>query len=312
MKKKYILFPLFSLCMLSISAENTDSLYAKGMLAPGTKAPDFTIKTPNGQSFTLSSQRGRYVVIDFWASWCKDCRKIQPTMDKLSYTYNADTVVFVGVSFDTDKEVLTKYLTDNYKDFIIQVSELKKWKETKISKQYGINWIPSLYLIDPAGKVVMATTDVDKLAKELKTIDKSQVTAKKQDIEKLSQLMGITFPKYEGGVDKLLKYLSTNLKYPIFCEKKGVEGRALVKFIVGKDGFLDSIHVEKTEIKKIPNTDGKVLKDDERIAIEQQSTTLFKNEAIRVVSSMKKWNPGYRYGRPVGVWFTLPVSFRLR
>jgi thiol-disulfide isomerase/thioredoxin len=312
MKKAFFLCLVMLQMTLSISAQNLDSLYSKDLLKAGTEAPDFTLKTPNGPSFTLSSQRGHYIVIEFWASWCKDCRKIKPMMNKISCSYSPDSVVFVGVSFDNDKEVWTKYLTSNYKDFIIHVSELKPWKETEVSKQYGIKWIPTFYLIDPNGKVVTATTDVNKLAIALKNIDKSLITSKTQNHKDYYNLLGIVLPQYHGGTHALMKFLSANLKYPKLCEKCGAEGKVLVKFTVDVTGKLDSIHVIKTKLKDIPNLHGKVLTDEERLHYEQQSQTLFNTEALRVVNSMGNWIPGTRYGHPVKSFFTLPISFKLR
>ena len=65
------------------AAQDADSLYAKGLLQPGTEAPDFTLPSPDGSRHSLSSLRGSYVVLDFWASWCPDCRKDIPEMKRL-------------------------------------------------------------------------------------------------------------------------------------------------------------------------------------------------------------------------------------
>ncbi len=312
MKRLFLLSIMMLQLALCVSAEDLDSLYSKDLLKPGTEAPNFKLKTPEDKIFELSSQRGRYVVIDFWATWCKDCRQLKPEMDKLSCLYNPDSVAFVGVSFDTDKEVWAKYISENEKDFAIQVSELKKWKETTISKLYGINWIPSMYLIDPSGKVALATTDINKLKNALQNIDKSQITKEKQNWDKYFDLLGIKMPQYKGGSKELIKFLSSNLQYPKFCQKNGVEAKVLVKFRVGKDGHLDSLRIAKTEIKNIPNLKGKVLSSEERDQISQQCKTLFDNEALRVCGLMPAWTPGTRYDRPVNIAFTLPVSYRLK
>jgi thiol-disulfide isomerase/thioredoxin len=312
MKRTFILFLLLTQMVLSISAQNADSLYSKSFLAPGTEAPDFTLMTPTGRSFELSSQRGRYVVIDFWASWCGDCRKIKPKMDFLSNAYSIDSVVFVGVSYDTDNEIWKNYVQSDNKDFIIHVSELKKWEETETSQQYGIKWIPTMYLIDPEGKVVMATTDVEKLAKALKNIDKSKITSEKQNREEIFNLMDITFPKYKGGKSALVKYLSSKIKYPKSCELIGSTGKVFVQFVVGKTGTLDSVSVIKTQVKINPNLIGVQLNEEELKMIEQQCKIHFEAEAVRVVRHMKNWIPALRYNHPICVKFTLPVRFKLQ
>ena len=58
--------------------EDLDAKYATSLVQPGTVAPDFTMNTPDGKPFSLSSLKGKTVVLDFWASWCPDCRKDAP------------------------------------------------------------------------------------------------------------------------------------------------------------------------------------------------------------------------------------------
>jgi len=310
MKKRiFILFLLLTQMVLSISAQDADSLYSKNFLAPGTVAPDFTLITPNGTLFKLSSQRGRYVVIDFFASWCRNYSKIRPRIDELTSVYeNIDSVVFVGVSYDTHKKTWVHYLNSDKGDFMLHVCELKKWEKTKTPKQYGISSLPTMYLIDPTGKVVMATTDVEKLTMALKNIDKSKITSKKQNYRKFNKLMDLTLAKYKGGNLALFKFLSSKVKYPKFCEQNGVTGKISVMFVVGKHGALDSVYVENTQVKFM----GVQLTDEEQQATERKCKRLFEAEAVRVVRSMKKWTPASRYGRLVRMKFTVPVTFKLR
>lgn len=151
------------------AAQDDDAKYATDLLKQGTEAPDFTLSTPDGKTVTLSSLRGHYVVLDFWASWCPDCRKDLPAIVALHKTYGTRGVEFVGVSFDDKKENLDKAIAQ-YGIEYAQVSELKKWKETKISALYNIKWIPTMYLIAPDGKVALATVMSDKLAAKLAEI----------------------------------------------------------------------------------------------------------------------------------------------
>ena len=72
--------------------------------------------------------------------------------------YKGKDIEFLGVSFDTDKSTLDKYLSTSGITWT-QVSEFKKWKETEISKKYGIKWIPTVYIIDKKGKVVFTSLD---------------------------------------------------------------------------------------------------------------------------------------------------------
>lgn len=95
-------------------------------------------------------------------------------------------------------------------------------------------------------------------------------------------------PAFPGGMEKLMQWLSKNLKYPASAQENGTQGRVVVQFVVNKDGSI----VEPKVIKSVdPALD---------------------KEAIRVVSAMPKWEPGRQRGKSVRVRFTLPVTFRLQ
>lgn len=152
-----------------LSAQDADEKYATELLKQGVVAPDFTLKTADGKTFSMSSLRGKYIVLDFWATWCPDCRKDVPEMKRLHQAYASDKVAFVGVSFDTDATAWRTFVTQNKMDWT-HVSELKKMKETAIAKAYGVKWIPSVYIIDPDGKVLLGTVMIEKVGKTLESI----------------------------------------------------------------------------------------------------------------------------------------------
>ena len=155
-------------CTLSAVAQDADSLYAKDLLQPGTQAPDFTLADPDGTMHSLSSMRGSYVVLDFWASWCPDCRKDVPVMKELHDKYG-QRIKFVSVSFDDKKDAWTRYISSNGMDWL-HLSELKKWKQTEVSRLYNIKWIPAMYIIDLQGQVILSTVMIEKLAAKLKEL----------------------------------------------------------------------------------------------------------------------------------------------
>ncbi len=95
-------------------------------------------------------------------------------------------------------------------------------------------------------------------------------------------------PEYPGGFETMVKFLSSNMIYPKEAQKKGLEGRSLVSFIVEKDGALSNITVKKSAGK------------------------MFDDEAMRVVKKMPKWKPGRKDGKLVRVHFNLPVQFSLK
>mgnify|MGYP004662927237 FL=1 len=145
-----------------------DSVYAQKLLKPGTTAPDFILPMPNGYRVQLAEFKGKYVLLDFWASWCPDCRKDIPTV-KAMYEKYGKNVVFIGVSFDTDRDRWAKCVADNGMTWR-QVSELKRMREAKIAQTYGVQWIPSMTLVGPDGKVVLSTVVLERMEKALENL----------------------------------------------------------------------------------------------------------------------------------------------
>ena len=139
-----------------------DAKYATELLKVGTAVPAFSLKTPDGKTVKLSDFKGKYLILDFWASWCPDCRKDAPNLVRMYDKFHKRGFEFLGISFDTDKEAWKKAIKQ-YGIAYRQVSELKKFHDTDISKAYGVKWIPSMYLIDKEGKVVLGTVVSDKL-----------------------------------------------------------------------------------------------------------------------------------------------------
>ena len=149
-------------------AEDLDAKYATELLKPGTEAPEIALSTIDGKQFTLKSLRGKYVVLDFWASWCPDCRKDIPKVKEMYERYGKK-VVFVGVSFDTDHNRWSDCIANTQMTWL-HVSELKRMREAEISKTYGVQWIPSMTLIGPDGKVILSTVVIERMEKALSEI----------------------------------------------------------------------------------------------------------------------------------------------
>ena len=86
-----------------------DDKYATEMVKAGTAAPDFKMKTPDGKTIQLSKYaKGKTVVLDFWASWCPDCRKDAPEVVRLHEKYRRYGIEFLGISMDTDVDAWMK------------------------------------------------------------------------------------------------------------------------------------------------------------------------------------------------------------
>ena len=95
-------------------------------------------------------------------------------------------------------------------------------------------------------------------------------------------------PEFPGGMDALMQYLQKNIRYPSRAQENNIQGRAVLKFVVGKDGSVSGVTVVKS---LDPDCD---------------------KEAVRVISSMPKWKPGKQSGKPVNCYFTCPVMFKLQ
>ena len=172
MKKNVLLMAvLIAFCLTSqaqgIQQRDDDSKYATELVKVGEQAPDFKMKTAEGKTVKLSKlAKGRWTLLDFWASWCPDCRKDMPSVKRMYADFAPKGVQFVGVSFDTDAEVWKKAIAQ-YDLKYTQVSELKKMRESVVAQAYGVKWIPSMVLLNPEGKVVMSTVLADKMERTL-------------------------------------------------------------------------------------------------------------------------------------------------
>lgn len=134
-----------------VSAINT-LIIAGRTIAVGKPAIEFAEKGANGKPVALSSFRGKYVLIDFWASWCHPCRAENPFVAKAYQKYKTKGFEVLGVSLDGDKASWVKAMKQDNVEWI-QVSNLQGFKDEVVSK-YGITSIPRNFLIDPSGTII--------------------------------------------------------------------------------------------------------------------------------------------------------------
>jgi peroxiredoxin len=118
----------------------------------GKEAPDFSIPDVNGKQVSLSSFRGKYVLVDFWASWCGPCRMENPNVVNAFHQYKNKNFTILGVSLDKAKEPWVKAIADD-KLAWTQVSDLKYW-ESAVVPLYNIEGIPYNILVDPKGIII--------------------------------------------------------------------------------------------------------------------------------------------------------------
>ncbi|WP_461637631.1 redoxin domain-containing protein [Labilibaculum euxinus] len=138
----------------------------------GVKAPDFTQNDANGNPVKLSDFRGKYVLLDFWASWCSPCRRENPNLVKTYKTYKDKGFEILAVSLDKpgDKD---KWLKAVEHDGLLwtQVSDLKGW-DNEVSALYDVKAIPMNFLIDPNGIIIAKYLRGEELDAKLKELFK--------------------------------------------------------------------------------------------------------------------------------------------
>ncbi len=130
-------------------------------------APGFSIPNKNGDTIKLNDFKGKYVLIDFWASWCAPCRASNPTLLKNYNMFKNRNFTIVGISVDKNKK---QWLNTIEKDSLIwaNLSNLNGWD--KVSNLYGVKAVPQNFLLDPEGIIIDKNIDVDFLTEKLNKI----------------------------------------------------------------------------------------------------------------------------------------------
>lgn len=126
----------------------------------GKVAPDFSLPNPDGEMVSVSDFKGKYLLIDFWASWCAPCRKENPNLVKTYNQFKDKNFEILGVSYDYpgSREKWLKAVKDDQLTWT-QVSDLKGW-QTATTELYGVSGIPTQYLLDPNGKIIAKSLEL--------------------------------------------------------------------------------------------------------------------------------------------------------
>ncbi|MFL5746759.1 MAG: redoxin domain-containing protein [Niastella sp.] len=134
----------------------------------GKPAQEFTQSTPDGKQVKLADYKGKYVLIEFWASWCGPCRAENPNLLKQYKMYNSKGFDILSVSLDKEKEPWLKAVEHDALPWT-QVSDLKGWSN-EVAVLYGIRAVPASFLLDPTGKIVATGLRGETLNQKLESL----------------------------------------------------------------------------------------------------------------------------------------------
>jgi peroxiredoxin len=156
--KKIFLILIFTVSISVLQAQITT----------GEMAPEISLPDAKGNTVSLSSFKGKVVLIDFWASWCGPCRKSNPQVVKLYNKYKQQGFEVFGVSLDENKAAWKRAIKTDKINYT-QVIDTKIW-EGEVAYKYGIEAIPTTFLLDKEGKIVAIDLEGKELEDAIKAL----------------------------------------------------------------------------------------------------------------------------------------------
>jgi peroxiredoxin len=140
-----ILSAFLAVSLVACQRSDTDTVDVR----VGTNAPDFTLSDMNGDPVTLSSLRGKVVLVNFWATWCPPCRAEKPTMERLHHAFSGQDFVILAVNTENDVAAVRDYLSKNPLSFPVLLDN-----EARVQSLYGVFRFPETFLIGKDGTVL--------------------------------------------------------------------------------------------------------------------------------------------------------------
>ena len=168
---------------------------------------------------------------------------------------------------------------------------------------FQVKWIPSYYVLNTEGKVILATVMVEKLHKRLSTLDLSRV--------RIPRSQKSSLPSFPNGDYALRSFLAKNVNYPRTASNYGLQAQTLMEFTVDIDGSICDIRVKENRITAEDRLSFQRLSGDEKKKTRERVLEMFAEEAYRVISIMPKWKPGMRFGIPFKTRYELPINFKI-
>ena len=147
------------------AAENNPQSNATSYPLLNRQAPDLLMNDVNGKQISISSFKGKYLLVDFWASWCGPCRQENPNVVAAYNKFKGKNFEILGVSLDKNEAAWKKAIV-NDKLIWPQMSDLKEWQSVAVST-YQFNGIPFNVLIDPQGKIIASSLKGEILEQKL-------------------------------------------------------------------------------------------------------------------------------------------------
>ena len=222
-------------------------------------------------------------------------KSIQASLEDKKFTYLLMGFVFVlSVCFValewTEKEV-TKYEVQDM-DFLIEDEiEIQQTSQdvTPPPPPPPVQEVEVLNVVEDNVETQHVEINTEETKEEVIIAAPIEEVKEEEEEEQVVFVVVETMPEFPGGQQALFKYLSENVKYPVIAQENGIQGRVICQFVVNKDGSIVDVEV-----------------------VRSGGDASLDKEAVRVIKSMPKWNPGKQRGKAVRVKYTVPVNFKLQ